>query len=369
MRIRSRRVLPGHGLALRALVPWCLAGGLLVSFTAAAGHRTHVDPGTPGLRFGSDPVNVALAWPTLTAPDVEMAQEDFLPPRAGAGTPSAQADEEPGFQPTYWRQAFYTEAVEGFSEASPDVGLLFGTRHDAVPRIGVFAPRGEFRASLPPPGAFSSFAEPDRSLAGHGSPASAPAGATPVARLPRTATPALIAPMVTAGVPDTLTPLASRPTIHLSALPPRRPATPRSPLAGTVTSEREMRCLAEAIYWEARSEPERGQAAVAQVVLNRTRSGVYPSSVCGVVYQNRHRYLACQFTFACEGRSLKVTEDGPWRTAMRIARDVAEGRTYLAGVGNATHYHANYVRPWWARYMERREKVGRHIFYFETAEN
>jgi spore germination cell wall hydrolase CwlJ-like protein len=136
-----------------------------------------------------------------------------------------------------------------------------------------------------------------------------------------------------------------------------------------VKNETEMRCLAEAIYWEARSEPERGQAAVAQVVLNRARSGLYPSSVCGVVYQNRHRYLACQFTFACEGRSLRVTEDGPWRAATRIARDVAEGRTYLAGVGNATHYHANYVRPWWARHMERRETVGRHIFYFETAEN
>ena len=71
---------------------------------------------------------------------------------------------------------------------------------------------------------------------------------------------------------------------------------------------KEQRCLAEAVYFEARSEPEEGQAAVAQVVLNRMKSGLYPSSICGVVYQNRHRHLACQFTFACEGKSLRITD-------------------------------------------------------------
>ena len=144
---------------------------------------------------------------------------------------------------------------------------------------------------------------------------------------------------------------------------------PKSPLVGVVANAKEMKCLAEAVYFEARSEPERGQAGVAQVVLNRVRSGVYPNSVCGVVYQNRHRYLACQFTFACEGKRLRTDEPGPWATAQRIARDVAEGRTYLPGVGNATHYHANYVRPWWARHMAKREKVGSHIFYYEAPEN
>ncbi|MGL4243104.1 MAG: cell wall hydrolase, partial [Beijerinckiaceae bacterium] len=148
-----------------------------------------------------------------------------------------------------------------------------------------------------------------------------------------------------------------------------RPIPPKSPLVGIVTSEKEMKCLAEAVYFEARSEPERGQAAVAQVVLNRVRHEAYPDTVCGVVYQNRHRYLACQFTFACEGKRLKTDESGPWATAQRIARDVAEGRTYLPGVGNATHYHANYVRPWWARYMERRERVGRHLFFYEASAN
>ena len=82
------------------------------------------------------------------------------------------------------------------------------------------------------------------------------------------------------------------------------------------------RCLAEAVYFEARSESAEGQAAVAQVVLNRVRSGLYPASVCGVVYQNRHRHLACQFTFACEGKSLRIADAESWETAKRVAREV-----------------------------------------------
>ena len=73
---------------------------------------------------------------------------------------------------------------------------------------------------------------------------------------------------------------------------------------------REQRCLAEAIYFEARSESNEGRAAVAQVVLNRVKSGLYPDTVCGVVYQNSNRHLACQFTFTCEGKSLRITEPG-----------------------------------------------------------
>lgn len=126
---------------------------------------------------------------------------------------------------------------------------------------------------------------------------------------------------------------------------------------------REERCLAEAIYFEARSEPEEGQAAVAQVVLNRVKSGLYPSSVCGVVYQNRHRYLGCQFTFACEGKSLRITEPEPWRTATRIAREVLNGTTFVEDVGGSTHYHANYVRPSWAKRLKKMDAIGSHIFY------
>ena len=126
---------------------------------------------------------------------------------------------------------------------------------------------------------------------------------------------------------------------------------------------RERKCLAEAVYFEARSEPEEGQAAVAQVVLNRATSGLYPASICGVVYQNRTHYKACQFSFACEGKSLRVTEMDSWRTAVRIADEVVQGKTYLSDVGGATHYHANYVRPGWSRRLVKMDVIGHHVFY------
>jgi spore germination cell wall hydrolase CwlJ-like protein len=124
-----------------------------------------------------------------------------------------------------------------------------------------------------------------------------------------------------------------------------------------------MRCLAEAIYFESRSEPGDGQAAVAQVVLNRVRSGIYPTTVCGVVYQDRNRPFACQFTFACEGKSLRIEEPGPWAVATRIAQDVVSGANYNPKVGEAVNYHANYVAPFWVGYLKRVDRIGAHIFY------
>ncbi len=126
---------------------------------------------------------------------------------------------------------------------------------------------------------------------------------------------------------------------------------------------RERKCLAEAVYFEARSEPEEGQAAVAQVVLNRATSGLYPPSICGVVYQNRTHFKACQFSFACEGKSLRITEGESWRTAVRIADAVVQGTTYVSEVGGATHYHAKYVRPGWARRLVKMDVIGHHVFY------
>jgi Cell Wall Hydrolase len=126
---------------------------------------------------------------------------------------------------------------------------------------------------------------------------------------------------------------------------------------------RQMRCLAEAIYFESRSEPEDGQAAVAQVVLNRVRSGIYPATVCGVVYQDRNRPFACQFTFACEGKSLRIEEPAPWAVATRIAQDVVSGANYNPKVGEAVNYHANYVAPFWVGYLKRVDRIGAHIFY------
>ena len=126
---------------------------------------------------------------------------------------------------------------------------------------------------------------------------------------------------------------------------------------------RQMRCLAEAVYFESRSEPQEGQAAVAQVVLNRVRSGIYPTTVCGVVYQDRNRPFACQFTFACEGKSLRIEEPGPWAVATRIAQEVVTGATYNSKVGEAVNYHANYVAPFWVGYLKRVDRIGAHIFY------
>jgi len=128
-------------------------------------------------------------------------------------------------------------------------------------------------------------------------------------------------------------------------------------------SAREMRCLAEAIYFEARSEPETGQAGVAQVVLNRVRSGIFPTNVCGVVYQDRNRPFACQFSFACEGKSLRVEEPAAWATATRVAQAVVTGAAYNPKLAEAVNYHANYVYPFWAPSLRRVDRIGAHIFY------
>jgi hypothetical protein len=154
-------------------------------------------------------------------------------------------------------------------------------------------------------------------------------------------------------------------TLALSA-PGKDQNASRPDYAASIDPEklgRETRCLAEAVYFEARSEPEAGQAAVAQVVLNRVQSGLYPASVCGVVYQNRHRYRGCQFSFACEGRSLRITEGDAWERAVRVATEVMNGRTYISDVGRSTHYHANYVHPRWSRALRKMDVIGRHIFY------
>jgi spore germination cell wall hydrolase CwlJ-like protein len=125
----------------------------------------------------------------------------------------------------------------------------------------------------------------------------------------------------------------------------------------------EKRCLAQAIYFEARGESEEGRAAVAQVVLNRMTSGLYPATICGVVFQNRSHRRACQFSFTCDGRPLRVRDAEAWTEASRIAEDVLAGKTWLADIGDATHYHANYVRPRWARSLKKIDVIGKHIFY------
>src|SRR4051794_34952129 len=126
---------------------------------------------------------------------------------------------------------------------------------------------------------------------------------------------------------------------------------------------RSEKCLAEAVYFEARGEAVRGQIAVAQVVLNRAFSGKYPDTVCGVVYQNKHRHLACQFSFACDNNPEVIREPDMWDRAQKIAKASLDGQLWLSEVGKSTHYHAYWVRPSWVNEMKKMYKFGVHTFY------
>jgi spore germination cell wall hydrolase CwlJ-like protein len=123
------------------------------------------------------------------------------------------------------------------------------------------------------------------------------------------------------------------------------------------------KCLAEAVYFEARGEAVRGQIAVAQVVLNRAFSGKYPETVCGVVYQNKHRHFACQFTFACDNNPDVIREPDMWDRAQKIAKAMLDGRLWLPEVDRSTHYHAYWVRPSWVSEMKKTYRFGVHTFY------
>jgi spore germination cell wall hydrolase CwlJ-like protein len=137
----------------------------------------------------------------------------------------------------------------------------------------------------------------------------------------------------------------------------------QNPLPQSVHDAAEQKCLAEAIYFEARGESELGQEAVAQVVLNRVRNPAYPDTICGVVYQNADWRGHCQFSFACDGIPDRIWSYGAWRQAQRIALAVTDGKTWVADVGDSTHYHATYVSPGWGREMIKVDRIGAHIFY------
>jgi len=136
-----------------------------------------------------------------------------------------------------------------------------------------------------------------------------------------------------------------------------------SVLPPSVFSSDEQQCLATGIYFEARGESVKGQAAVAQVILNRVRNPAYPKTICGVVYQNDDWHNACQFSFACDNVKDRVNSAYHWRIARQVAMAVTAGRIWLPEVGSATHYHAVYVRPRWASEMVKVGRIGMHIFY------
>ena len=123
------------------------------------------------------------------------------------------------------------------------------------------------------------------------------------------------------------------------------------------------RCLAQAIYFEARSEPLAGWDAVADVVINRAVSRRYPASICGVVFQGERRRHKCQFSFACDGLSDRAKNRRLWQRAMRFSGNKLMGMRAGPVTAKATHYHADYVDPYWNRDMIKLAKIGRHIFY------
>ena len=136
-----------------------------------------------------------------------------------------------------------------------------------------------------------------------------------------------------------------------------------TPLPASSFVAKEQQCLASGIYFEARGESARGQAAVAQVILNRVRNPSYPKTICDVVYQNEDWRNRCQFSFACDNIKDRIRSEEHWQMAKEVAMAVTAGKIWLPEVGSATHYHAAYVHPSWARTMKKVGRIGLHIFY------
>jgi spore germination cell wall hydrolase CwlJ-like protein len=141
------------------------------------------------------------------------------------------------------------------------------------------------------------------------------------------------------------------------------PAKPFGALSEKEFRARELRCMATAVYFEARGESVRGQIAVGQVIMNRVRSDFYPNTICGVVFQGQWNKNACQFSFACDGVTDAPKEKEQWAEALDVAKQVISGKVYLNDIAGATHYHAVYVRPDWRRDVKRIKQIGVHIFY------
>jgi hypothetical protein len=155
--------------------------------------------------------------------------------------------------------------------------------------------------------------------------------------------------------------MVGRATLILPAVLPAPPFT--TDTAAPADVARATDCLAQAIYYEAGFEPEAGQRAVAQVVLNRVRDRNFPNTVCGVVYQGAGRRTGCQFSFVCDGSLTRRPPEPDQIVATRkLAADALDGYV-VKGIGAATHYHTDYVEPWWRTTVVQVGKIGAHIFY------
>jgi len=132
--------------------------------------------------------------------------------------------------------------------------------------------------------------------------------------------------------------------------------------AVNASKARELDCLTQAVYFEARGESQRGQAAVATVIMNRVKNPKFPKTVCGVVYQGSDHRNGCQFSFACDGMVERVAESTAWSRARQVAARALSG-VALRDVGSATHFHTTNVSPQWGSQMLRVAQVGLHVFY------
>ena len=154
--------------------------------------------------------------------------------------------------------------------------------------------------------------------------------------------------LINASMPFSTSPIAASRPFDLSGSDP-------------LDRRRALLCMTQAIYYEAGYEPVEGRRAVAQVVLNRMRHPAFPKSICGVVYQGA-REPVCQFSFVCDGSLYRRPALGAWKEAERIAAAAIDGFVERS-VGAATHYHADYVAPFWAPRLAKIAKIGVHIFY------
>ena len=170
-----------------------------------------------------------------------------------------------------------------------------------------------------------------------------------------------VAPDVGVSIADRDAALAINGLRPFSTLP-IRPMRPFVLTADAENRAQAVHCMTQAIYYEAAREPQTGQEAVAQVVLNRLRHPAYPKSVCGVVYQGGGLTTGCQFTFTCDGSLRAAPQPALWRRAQDVATRALSGYVDKT-VGSATHYHAAYVWPYWAPTLVKMVQVGQHIFY------
>src|SRR3984957_4200078 len=352
-----------------AVAPWGIALGLLVSITA----RADPDPGVSGgdvernggvdryspvhetlsaasFRAGArDPAGNAATW--LIPAHLTLGERDEL----------AVIPDEIEPKPAFKRAKAEIPAIDRAHKGDPFVALR--------PSLGAHASRPP-SSEVAPADSEADWPADSRSPVTLASATADTPPTRPLESFSDGATPSITLDWVlnssTPGPSDTklLIAVAHAPGQTTVAAKPESQGKPDyASLIDPKDSARQMRCLAEAVYFESRSEPENGQAAVAQVVLNRVRSGIFPTNICGVVYQDRNRPFACQFSFACEGKSLRIEEPGAWAVATRIAQAVVRGVNFNPKVAEALNYHANYVYPFWASSLRRVDRIGAHIFY------